>query len=258
MEYILRANTFAALRAPIYYYVKTKGSLVTQAGSLSDIFAVKLRVFEYYNNFFKNVLDERSYEKKRFAVYRYLLDTAGDGIVLPSTILGTKKLGDERGAVYQEAIRQDGPLYDIYRNEKLLARYLEPIALENNMTEPEIRLLTYICHLKGPVDRKTLSDFSGVGRGALSPALKKLSAEGFIKFTDQRQSKSSGDKKPNIQSKRLLYINVLPAARPIVAEIRAALEDYEASRLYGLSDEELAQYYALSGKIRENIIRILK
>ena len=36
LEYILHAETFAALRAPIYYYVKTKGSLVSQSMNLPN------------------------------------------------------------------------------------------------------------------------------------------------------------------------------------------------------------------------------
>ena len=36
LEYILHAETFAALRAPIYYYVKTKGSLVSQSMNLTQ------------------------------------------------------------------------------------------------------------------------------------------------------------------------------------------------------------------------------
>ena len=78
LEYILHAETFAALRAPIYYYVKTKGSLVSQSMNLPNVIRMKLRVFEYYNDFYKHVLDERDYEKNRLKVYRFLVDAAGD------------------------------------------------------------------------------------------------------------------------------------------------------------------------------------
>ena len=68
LEYILRAKTFFALRAPIYYYVKTKGSLVSQSLSIPNIIRMKLGVFEYYNRFYKHVLDDRS----RKLMERYL------------------------------------------------------------------------------------------------------------------------------------------------------------------------------------------
>ena len=57
LEYILRAETFYALRVPIYYYVKTKGSVASQNISLSRTIRTKLRVFAHYNNFYKHVLD---------------------------------------------------------------------------------------------------------------------------------------------------------------------------------------------------------
>lgn len=53
LEYILHAETFFALQTPIYYYVKTKGSLVSQNATLLNTVRTKLTVFEYYNQFYK-------------------------------------------------------------------------------------------------------------------------------------------------------------------------------------------------------------
>ena len=109
LEYILRAETFYALRAPVYYYVKTKGSLVSQSVTIANTIRTKLRVFEYYNDFYKHVLDEEDYEKNRLQVYRFLLDAAGDGVVLPAILPGIKRLGDERTAVCPAAAAGDRP-----------------------------------------------------------------------------------------------------------------------------------------------------
>lgn len=65
LEYIRRAKRFYALQLPIYYYVKTKGSLATQGLSLTKTVKMKLSVFEYYQQFFKEVLDEEEYERSR-------------------------------------------------------------------------------------------------------------------------------------------------------------------------------------------------
>ena len=81
LEYIRYAERFCALRAPVYYYVKRKGSLVSQGNSLAKTIQMKLTVFEYYHSFYKEVLDEEEYQKKRIQVYRFLIDAAGDGIV---------------------------------------------------------------------------------------------------------------------------------------------------------------------------------
>ena len=46
LEYLLYVDRIFALQAPIYYYVKTEGSLI-QRVSLSDVVKMKLSVFEY-------------------------------------------------------------------------------------------------------------------------------------------------------------------------------------------------------------------
>ena len=83
LEYIRYAASFQALPIPIYYYVKTKGSLANQNLTISNTVKMKLTVFEYYQRFFKTVLDEEEYEKCRLKVYRFLLDAAKDGSVVP-------------------------------------------------------------------------------------------------------------------------------------------------------------------------------
>ena len=95
LEYIRHADVFYALQVPIYYYVKTKGSLASQGMSITKTIKMKLMVFEYYNNFYKHVLNEDDYEKNRLQVYRFLVDAANDGAVPPSILPGSKRLGEE-------------------------------------------------------------------------------------------------------------------------------------------------------------------
>ena len=106
-------KSFCALKAPIYYYLKRKGSLVSQGASFTNTVKMKLNVFACYNSFYKHVLDEEDYEKNRLQVYRFLLDAAGDGTVGFPIFPGNKKLGDERAGVSSEAIAGEGVLADI-------------------------------------------------------------------------------------------------------------------------------------------------
>lgn len=69
LEYIRYAERFIALKVPIYYYVKTKGSLVSQSVTISNTVKMKLEIFEYYNNFYKHTFDEAYYEKNRLRIY---------------------------------------------------------------------------------------------------------------------------------------------------------------------------------------------
>ena len=108
------------LRSPVYYYVKTKGSLASQGMSLSKTIQMKRMVFEYYNSFYKHVLEEEEYEKNRLQVYRFLVDAARDGIVPPVIFPGSVRLGEEQQCLDKclsdkHRKREKRPLY---RNRK--------------------------------------------------------------------------------------------------------------------------------------------
>ena len=248
LEYIRYAEVFYALQVPIYYYLKRKGSLVSQGASISKTIKMKRMVFEYYNNFYKHILDEDDYEKNRLQVYRFLIDAASDGIVPPTILLGSQKLGNERISFNLEAIARDGILMDAYRDRKLLDYYLESAALKNSLTLKDATLLLCLSHPHGYKSRKELADFANISPRALSLILQKLSARGYIKVEEQRIPKTS---------KRRLNITLLPAADPVIADLSIAQSEFEQARFDGFSEEELIQYAHLSEKIKKNIQKIL-
>ena len=261
LEYIRHAQRFYALKAPIYYYVKTKGSLVSQSGKFVNAIRTKLRVFAYYNNFYKHVLDEEEYEKNRFQVYRFLLDSAGDGGVLPAILPGTQRLGDERTSVCAQAVEGTGILSDGYRNRKLLDRYLEIVALQNDLSLEETRLLLYLSRVSRPESRRNLADFADMSRRALSLTLQKLSAKGYIQVEERRPPREAGGDNPYLsraQGAKELSISLLPAAQPVLRELETVQEEYDQTRFAGFTQEELSLYARLSEKIQENLRRVLQ
>lgn len=211
LEYVRYATTFYALRTPVYYYVKTKGSLVNQKISFARTVEMKLAMFECYNDFFKHVLDEEAYERKRLQVYHFLVDAAKDGFVFPATIPGTQKLGEERSQALQEVISEDGIIVEKYRDRKLLERYLESVALKYDMTLAELSLLLYRkdagkalargAEAQMParedavettdrkdagkaLSRKDLAELMHMSRGDLRAALQKLVSRGMLEVVD--------------------------------------------------------------------------
>ena len=244
LEYIRHAEVFYALQVPVYYYVKTKGSLASQGMSISKTIKMKLMVFEYYNNFYKHVLDEEDYEKSRLQVYRFLVDAAGDGAVPPSFFSGSKKLGEERNSVSQEVVAGEGILMDDYRDRKLLDYYLEPIAQKNNLTLGEVRLLLCLSQLRHIETRKEIADFAGITVRSLSLLLQRLSLKNMLKYEENRTTKE-------------LKITFLPLASPIQNEIAAAQSNFEQAKYAGFTEDELIQYAALTEKIKNNIQKIL-
>lgn len=245
LEYIRRAETFFALQVPVYYYVKTKGSLCTQGIGISKTIQMKLTVFEYYNRFYKTVLDEEEYERQRLKIYRFLIDAAEDGSVPPVS----KRLGSERVQVSSGALEGEGFLFDFFRERKLLDYYLEPAALKNDLSLPEARLLLCI-QQSGPCTRKELADFAGLPRGGLSVLLNRLAGKELISVTETR---SAGGRRGG----KRLKIDFTPSADPVLRDLAGVWEDFEAARLSGFSAEERERYEELAGRVRENIRGVL-
>lgn len=265
LEYIRHAESFYALRVPIYYYVKTKGSLASQGMSLTKTISMKKMVFAYYHNFYKAILTEEDYEKNRLQVYRFLLDAASDGMV-PPVLRSTKKLGDERTSVCTIDVEGEGILMDEYRDRKLLDHYLEPIALKNDLQLQDIRLVMYLSQPHKISSRRELMDYTNMTKNTLSASLQKLIAKGIVKieelrvpvqteeFPDLNVSKKTTKRRKTV---RKLEITLLPAADPILRSLSMAENDYEQARYAGLSEEEIVQYAYLSAKIKENVQKIL-
>lgn len=247
LEYIRHAQRVFALKVPIYYYVKTKGSLATQGMSISKTVRTKLMLFEYYNQFYKTVLDETEYEKRRLKVYRFLIDAAQDGSVPPLPLVSTR-LGEERTRVHDRALEGEGVLCDRYREQKLLDYYLEPAAQKHSLTLPEADLLLHLCQCDAG-SRRELADFAGVSRGSLSRLLQRLAGRGLVSTAESKPASGGREKQ--------LRVSFLPAAEPVLTELRRACEDYEQARLTPLGAEECTQYRTLAHCIQTNIRELL-
>mgnify|MGYP003375004650 FL=1 len=250
LEYILHANVFYALQVPIYYYVKRKGSLASQGMSISKTIKMKFMVFEYYNNFYKNLYDEKDYEKKRLSVYRFFVDAAGDGAVPPALLPGVLKLGDERATINSDAAAKEGILAEAYRSRKLLERYLETAALRNDLTLKEVTLLLYLSQTDTPNTRKDLADFCGMSKNGLSLTLQRLSSKNYVKITTATDTAARS-------SRRTLQVELLPSALSLLPQLQTVLVDFDAARFDGFTEAEYEEYCRLSDKMKENIQRIL-
>ncbi len=272
LEYIRYAKVFYALHAPIYYYVKRKGSLASQGISISKTVKMKLNVFEYYNNFYKHVLEEEDYDKNRLQVYRFFIDAAGDGTVPPSILPGSKKLGDERVFVNTEILQAEGPAGDAYRKRKLLEHYLEPVALKGDMKVSDVCLLLCLCEKHEWDSRRELADFAGISRTNLTSSLQRLNMRGFLKVEDvkepktSRKDKAAGKNKTKAaetseqkrkERREKIVVTILPAADSVMRELALAQRDYDEARFAGFTEEELIKYADLSEKVKENTQRVL-
>lgn len=76
LEYLQYVGNVGVIDRPLYYYVKTKGSLVdTQAGSLQLTIKTKRKLFDYYKELYQ-VLD--LYEENKLKIQMFYLSFAHD------------------------------------------------------------------------------------------------------------------------------------------------------------------------------------
>lgn len=268
LEYILYAKVFYALHAPIYYYVKRKGSLVTQGMSISKTIKMKLNVFEYYNSFYKHVLEEKDYDKNRWQVYRFFIDAASDGMVFPAVVPGTKKLGEERTFINGHVVNGDGQAAEYYRDRKMLEHYLEPVALKTNLRIQDVMLVMCLMEQDTWKTRKELADFAGVSRSRLTASLQKLLANDILKIEEIKEPKESRrrkkeEKREEMQaerartSKKTMKVIWLPAAENVMREIEIAQKECEEARFADFTESERVQYKEMTEKIKNNMQRVL-
>ena len=250
LEYIRLAQRFIAVQVPIYYYVKTKGSLVSQNFALSKTVRMKLAVFEYYNQFYRTVLDEDAYEKSRLKIYRFLVDAAGDGVVPPGILPGSVRLGTERLQISANTLAGQGPLFDDFRCRKLLERYLETVALKHSLTLPEARLMLYLRQIAGEITRKELADFVQLSRSSCWMLLQKLESKGWLTVASETGPVGKGSPKP-------LRIVFSSQADPLLRDLDEVMLEYRLAMRSGLSQQEAETYDAVNEKIQKQIRQML-
>lgn len=242
LEYLLHAKRIAALQVPIYYYMKTEGSLATQGINLSKSIKMKISVFEYYNDFYKHVYEEEDYEKRRLGVYRFLIDTATDGFVMPQIFRKTKKLGEERISSYVYENLPENVFTLHYKQRKLLEQYLEAVALRYDLEVQDIMLLSFIPEKPMKVSRKELADYTGYSVRTVSKILQKLTLKKVIDIT------SHGKK---------AEIRIMQEYLSLYTELEYVKRDYDTVRFEGFADDEIEECRRFQERINENVGRIL-
>lgn len=251
MEYIRHVKNVYALHVPIYYYVKTPGSLVSQGMSITKTIQMKRTVFKCYNEFYKDIFKEEDYEKRRRQVYRFLVDVAGDGGVMPSIMPGAMKLGEERISVSVGISEKEGIFLDAFRESKLLDRYLQTVALRQELMLHDIKLLLYFSQADESGNLKEIAAVTHLKKTKIILSLQKLMAKDFIKMKNLSIIS-------NEESQDRIEVEFLPESESVLQDIMTAIEMYSQVKYAGLSEEEIEQYEAVSNKIRSNVQKSLK
>lgn len=265
MEYIRHCRTIYALQVPVYYYVKTKGSLVNNQGaSINNTIRMKLNVFEYYHQFYKELYDEESYDTIRFQVHKFFVTYAKDGFVPPALLPGSVRLGRERQSFcIPEAVEGDGIFLEYYRYRKLWERYFEVVALKNDMTLEEVMVLLYLHQGVEVTDTEQLSDLSGLAKRSVGSALQKLEKRGMVKrqtVKEEKPEKAEKREKPEKTEKvsRRRRFVVLPEASSVFVDLEQAERDFNSVRFRNFSDAEEECFRQSMEKVKDNVKSVLR
>ena len=180
LEYVKHCSRIAPLLLPVYYYVKTDGSLVSQNMNLGRLIDMKTSVYPYYDDFFREILSEEEYRAERAEISAFLLSAATDEFTIPMTP-GTKKVGEEMLSVYDGEI--GGLSGNLYFINKLREKYLTTAALKNELTLSDVKVFSVIRALKNVDSLKELTDITGLGERAVITSVEALAAKRLIRFS---------------------------------------------------------------------------
>lgn len=173
LEYAAHAASIYPLPVPVYYYVKTKGSLVNQSLTMAGVVRMKLGVIEYYDDFFRRVYDEREYARRHGEIRRFLITYAHDDGAFPAAP-STKKLGRERVRAYVTPGTERNPDAAGYFARKVLDRALEAVADRFDLDLKDVQVIAYVHHAGGAAGFAETADFTGLSTVTLGSTLSKL------------------------------------------------------------------------------------
>ena len=244
MEYVLHCKSVFPLHAPIYYYVKTEGSLVeTQSGGFGSMLRMKLSVIEYYRSFYKNVYDESDYQSRSLALNTFFLGMAADGNAVPF-MPGTKRLGTERPSVHVNRTMRATPLAEARYAELLLDSYLGVVATQFKLDLVDVRILAYLdaARQTGTVD--DLAEFVDTTPRVTRASVRKLVSRRLVGVEQTGPkllwlSRDDTDDVAADRSSKLPQMSLTQDAAPVVNAIENAYRDFEAVRYAGFSEDDV-------------------
>ena len=230
MEYVLYTERIAVLSVPIYYYVKTEGSLVQQGMNVSGIVRMKLGMIEYYNGFYKRLYSEEEYEKRKPEIYQFLIAYAGDDGAFPG-LPGTRRLGEERVPVAMKQEENSDVFMDHYYTGKLLDRYLQAAGQQSGLELIDVKLILYLHYAEGQTSIREAADFTASSAAQVLLSLQKLVHKKYAKYKVDKAEFS-------------LNAALTEKAEQVLALIREAQDDFVARRYGEMTAEQLEAFKA--------------
>ncbi len=241
LEYLLHVERVAALQIPVYYYVKTKGSLVSQTMSLPKVVAMKTNVFNYYNNFYRHILDEKEYRKSRLNIASFLVSAAKDDSANPIRP-STKKLGKEKVIASYDPNNTASISSFAYYVEKVHDSYMNNVALKHNLGLNDVKVMSALLTSNEVTSSEEIADYTGISQLNVSVILTRLQMNGLVSM-DMLGGK--------------MHFTLSDEAAEIGDDIVIALQDLEQTTFRGFDKEEKDRISNDLNQMTENLKKVL-
>ena len=275
MEYIMHTRMIYVLKVPVYYYVKTEGSLIAQNGaSISKTVQMKLNVIEYYSAFYKNIYTPSDYSMRRPAIYSFMLNYAKDGSVNP--IVPDKRLDQSRLNVVFAPEMSHNPFVFNFYEDRLLETVIERIMKGNDLEESDAKVLLYLMLAGGVAGLPQIRSFTGLSAISLSGSISKLSRRDIVERIKPASEKEKDKEKGEVKAEKTdktdrsdktakkdkditdtAMIRFGSESQPMQDAVSRALSDLDELQLRDLTEEEKEQYRRLRGRVTSNACRAL-
>ena len=243
MEYLKHVGNISVLKAPQYYYIKTKGSLVEQNMDLDRIIKMKTTVIKYYDGFYRYVFSEDEYLKRKPLIYSYLIAISTDGFSIP--FINSRKIGEESGDKYYSNEKlSNTSILSSYLSDMLVNRYLNTVAQKYRMELNDIKVLYFLWLSDKPCSLEEIAAFTGLSFVSVSAATIRLIAKSYISLR-------------NLSIADTLKDNYTFNAPDFAEEFEQLSLDYYHTCYGGLTPEEVEEYERLQNRINENIRRVM-
>ncbi len=264
LEYVTHCERIAALPVPVYYYVKTEGSLVTKSLNIKKITEAKKNVIRYYDDFFKKIHNEEDYKSRKADILMYLVEFARDDPASPLS-MSTKKLGEESIPVYFLNGDDNVFAYNYYEN-KLLARLSHATAQKTGLKDIDVRMLLLLSVAKEGITIKEAVSYLECSGATALLTLQKLVRKQYAeavkpartdeKQADREEKPENREKKPE-QPEETRY-RLVDGAKAVTGDLKHVLSDFEDIRYDGFTEEEISLYRKFEERAVHNLKRILK
>lgn len=240
LRYLAHIQNIYVSQVPIYYYVKTKNSLVSQSFSFEKIVQMKTMVFDHYYQFFKAVFDEDEYKKNRLSIYRFLIDVADDGLSLPFI--------DSKDVINKEidtTIEEN--YFEMNIMNKLVNICYSDLCQEYKLNAIEIQILLYL-YKNHYLTHQALSNQLGCSIQKIMLSLHNLKSKDLITWNEV--------KVVNEKTEKRLEYHLLSNALIVVEKAKTAQNEFYMKCFDNFTSEEIDMYQKLNNKLKDNIAKL--